>query len=93
MSDKTDATRASDVAFIKALAELLDSNDLTEIQVKREYGENDWLNVRVARGGVMVQARCRWPRRRCWRRRRHRSRPQLPLPRHRPAIRRRHPAP
>ncbi|BDW85882.1 MULTISPECIES: acetyl-CoA carboxylase biotin carboxyl carrier protein [Roseicyclus] len=56
MSDKTDATRASDVAFIKALAELLDSNDLTEIQVKREYGENDWLNVRVARGGVMVQA-------------------------------------
>lgn len=56
MSDKTDATRASDVAFIKALAELLDTNDLTEIQVKREYGEHDWLNVRVARGGVMVQA-------------------------------------
>ena len=56
MSDETDATRASDVAFIKALAELLDQNDLTEIQVKREYGENDWLNVRVARGGVMVQA-------------------------------------
>lgn len=56
MSDKTDATRASDVAFIKALAELLDQNDLTEIQVKREYGENDWLNVRVARGGVMAQA-------------------------------------
>ncbi|PWK60469.1 acetyl-CoA carboxylase biotin carboxyl carrier protein [Roseicyclus mahoneyensis] len=56
MSDETDATRASDVAFIKALAELLDQNDLTEIQVKREYGENDWLNVRVARGGVMMQA-------------------------------------
>ena len=54
MSDKTDATRASDVAFIKALAELLDTNDLTEIQVKREYGENDWLNVRVARGGSVV---------------------------------------
>ncbi|MDG3042323.1 acetyl-CoA carboxylase biotin carboxyl carrier protein [Roseicyclus marinus] len=57
MSDKNDATRASDVAFIKALAELLDTSDLTEIQVKREYGENDWLNVRVARGGaVMMQA-------------------------------------
>jgi len=56
MTDETDATRASDVAFIKALAELLDSNDLTEIQVKREYGEHDWLNVRVARGGVMMQA-------------------------------------
>ena len=56
MSDETDAMRASDVAFIKALAELLDQNDLTEIQVKREYGEHDWLNVRVARGGVMVQA-------------------------------------
>jgi acetyl-CoA carboxylase biotin carboxyl carrier protein len=56
MTDETDATRSSDVAFIKALAELLDKNDLTEIQVKREYGEHDWLNVRVARGGVMMQA-------------------------------------
>jgi len=55
MTDETDATRASDVAFIKALAELLDKNDLTEIQVKREYGDHDWLNVRVARGGVMMQ--------------------------------------
>jgi acetyl-CoA carboxylase biotin carboxyl carrier protein len=56
MTDETDATRASDVAFIRALAELLDKNDLTEIQVKREYGDHDWLNVRVARGGVMMQA-------------------------------------
>jgi acetyl-CoA carboxylase biotin carboxyl carrier protein len=56
MTDETDATRASDVAFIQALAELLDKNDLTEIQVKREYGDNDWINVRVARGGVMMQA-------------------------------------
>ena len=39
----------SDVAFIKALAELLHENDLTELQVKRDYGENDSLNVRVSR--------------------------------------------
>jgi acetyl-CoA carboxylase biotin carboxyl carrier protein len=46
----------SDVAFIQALAELLRENDLTELQVKREYGDNDSLNVRVSRGGpVMTQ--------------------------------------
>lgn len=39
----------SDVSFIRALAELLQENDLTELQVKREYGENDSLNVRVSR--------------------------------------------
>jgi acetyl-CoA carboxylase biotin carboxyl carrier protein len=38
-----------DVAFIKALAELLNDNDLTELQVKRDYGEDDSLNVRVSR--------------------------------------------
>lgn len=41
--------RDSDVSFIKALAELLRENDLTELQVKRDYGENDSLNVRVSR--------------------------------------------
>ena len=39
----------ADVAFISALAELLRENDLTELQVKREYGEADSLNVRVSR--------------------------------------------
>ena len=39
----------ADVAFIQALAELLRENDLTEVQVKREYGEDDSLNVRVSR--------------------------------------------
>jgi acetyl-CoA carboxylase biotin carboxyl carrier protein len=39
----------SDVSFIQALAELLRENDLTELQVKRNYGENDSLNVRVSR--------------------------------------------
>lgn len=44
----------SDVAFIQALAELLRENDLTELEVKREYGEADRLNVRVSRGGGVV---------------------------------------
>ncbi|MCR8723210.1 acetyl-CoA carboxylase biotin carboxyl carrier protein [Frigidibacter sp. ROC022] len=39
----------ADVAFIQALAALLRENDLTELEVKREYGEADRLNVRVSR--------------------------------------------
>jgi acetyl-CoA carboxylase biotin carboxyl carrier protein len=39
----------SDVDFIQALAELLNKNDLAELSVKRNYGENDSLNVRVAK--------------------------------------------
>ena len=54
MSDKT--TPDSDVSFIRALAELLRANDLTELEVKREYADNDRLNVRVSRGGVVAQA-------------------------------------
>ena len=46
----------ADVAFIKALAELLNANELTEISVKREYGENDTLNVKVAKQSQVVQA-------------------------------------
>lgn len=42
-------THDGDVAFIKALAELLEANDLTEVEVMREYGESDSLNVRVSR--------------------------------------------
>lgn len=44
----------SDIEFIKALAELLRDNDLTELEVKREYGEEDVLNVRVARQAAPV---------------------------------------
>jgi acetyl-CoA carboxylase biotin carboxyl carrier protein len=47
MSKQT--SHESDVSFIQALAELLRENDLTELQVKRDYGENDSLNVRVSR--------------------------------------------
>jgi acetyl-CoA carboxylase biotin carboxyl carrier protein len=39
----------ADVAFIEALAELLQRNDLAEIDVRRDYGENDSLKVRVSR--------------------------------------------
>ncbi len=46
MGDKKQNT---DVDFITALAELLRSNDLTEIEVMREFGKDDVLNVRVAR--------------------------------------------
>lgn len=45
----TKPSHDTDVAFIKALAELLRANDLTELQVKRDYGEDDSLNVRVSR--------------------------------------------
>ena len=39
----------ADVNFIKELAVLLKEHDLTELEVARDYGENDNLNVRVAR--------------------------------------------
>ncbi|WP_071674616.1 acetyl-CoA carboxylase biotin carboxyl carrier protein [Nioella nitratireducens] len=42
-------THDGDVAFIKALAELLNDNDLTELEVMREYSDNDSLTVRVSR--------------------------------------------
>ena len=50
-----DSTHDSDVSFIRALAELLQANDLTELEVKREYGEADRLNVRVSRRKEVVQ--------------------------------------
>ena len=38
----------ADVDFIRALAELLRANDLTEIEVSREYGDDDALTVTVS---------------------------------------------
>ena len=46
----------ADVDFVKALAALLDENDLTELEVKREYGEADRLSVRVSRVRQVVQS-------------------------------------
>ncbi len=49
-------TTEADVAFISALAELLNKNDLTELSVKREYGEDDSLDVRVVKQVTVVHA-------------------------------------
>ncbi|TDL89460.1 acetyl-CoA carboxylase biotin carboxyl carrier protein [Meridianimarinicoccus aquatilis] len=45
----TQTSHGDDVDFIRALAELLRENDLTEVEVKRDYGEDSALNVRVTR--------------------------------------------
>ncbi len=52
----TKNNRDQDVEFIQALAELLRENDLTELEVRREYGEDDSLDVRVSRATTVVQA-------------------------------------
>ena len=44
----TKKTRDQDIAFIQALADLLKKNELTELEVMREYSEDDTLNVRVS---------------------------------------------
>ncbi len=45
----------ADVAFISALAELLNKNELTELSVKRDYGANDSLDVKVVKQVTVVQ--------------------------------------
>jgi acetyl-CoA carboxylase biotin carboxyl carrier protein len=40
---------SDDIAFIRALAELLRETELTEIEVSREFGEDDELRVRLTR--------------------------------------------
>jgi len=52
----TKQSHENDVAFIQALAELLNKNDLTEIAVVREYGEDDSLEVRVVKQATVVAA-------------------------------------
>ena len=47
-------TTDTDVAFISALAELLNRNNLTELSVKREFGDNDSLEVRVVKQATVV---------------------------------------
>jgi acetyl-CoA carboxylase biotin carboxyl carrier protein len=44
----------ADIAFIQALAEILNTNELTEISVKRDYAEDDSLNVRVVKQANVV---------------------------------------
>jgi acetyl-CoA carboxylase biotin carboxyl carrier protein len=45
-----------DVAFIRALAELLRESELTEIEVERKYADNNELNVRLSRAVTAVAA-------------------------------------
>lgn len=52
----TKKSHDEDVAFIKALAELLRKNDLSELQVKRDYENEGSLNVRVSRMSSVAPA-------------------------------------
>lgn len=54
----TTQKRKDDIAFIEGLADLLERRDLSEIEVLREYGADDSLNVRVSRtaSAAMVPA-------------------------------------
>ena len=45
----------NDVAFIEALAELLSTQSLTEIEVNRNYGADDSLNVRISKTQNIIQ--------------------------------------
>ena len=47
----TKKNRDQDVEFIQSLAKLLNQNELTELEVSREYGETDKINVRVSTSG------------------------------------------
>ncbi|MGV6839564.1 MAG: acetyl-CoA carboxylase biotin carboxyl carrier protein [Planktomarina sp.] len=48
--------REDDVTFIKALAELLSDQDLSEIEVNRDYSEDDSLTVRISRATAAAPA-------------------------------------
>jgi len=52
----TNKSHDDDVAFIKSLAELLRKNDLSELQVKRDYENEGSLNVRVSRVSSVAPA-------------------------------------
>ena len=44
----------ADVKFIQALAELLNVNELTELSVKRNFGVDDSLDIRVVKQANIV---------------------------------------
>ena len=44
----------ADVKFIQALAELLNANELTELSVKRNFGVDDSLDIRVVKQANIV---------------------------------------
>lgn len=45
---------ASDIAFVKALAEILQQNDLGELEVERETKNNTNLSVRISKSAPMM---------------------------------------
>ena len=47
----TRKNRDQDVEFVQSLAKLLNQNELTELEVSREYGETDKINVRLSKSG------------------------------------------
>ncbi|MFV0293986.1 MAG: acetyl-CoA carboxylase biotin carboxyl carrier protein [Paracoccus sp. (in: a-proteobacteria)] len=53
---KSDKHHEGDVAFIQSLAELLNSSELAQLSVKREYGENDRLTVSLSKYGKQIIA-------------------------------------
>ena len=50
-NNMTRKNRDQDVEFVQSLAKLLNQNELTELEVSREYGETDKINVRVSKSG------------------------------------------
>ena len=54
--DDETARHEADVQFIEALARLLKENDLAEIEVRRDYGEDDTLRARVSRYAASAPA-------------------------------------
>ena len=52
----TDTKSDSDIAFIRALAQILNESDLGEIEVSREFGSDDELKVRLSRQGSVAVA-------------------------------------
>ena len=53
---KSGKNHESDVAFIESLAELLNSSELAELSVKREYGEHDRLTISLSKHGKQIVA-------------------------------------
>lgn len=51
---KSDKNHEGDVAFIQSLAELLNSSELAQLSVKREYGEHDRLTVSLSKYGKQI---------------------------------------
>lgn len=51
---RNDKLHEGDVSFIQALAELLNESALSEISVKREYGEHDRLTISLSKHGKQI---------------------------------------